>query len=176
MIAIGRLLTLCLCLTFFFAESSFSQKAFKQYTDGAGRFTFEYPSTMTVKNQGPDEVKIYHPAATLRISAFVQDRPKKSPPKAEAVADLFEKLKQEMKDCTVIEQGKLAGLDGAQGYNIYSFRDHRGMELVQLVQYFIAEDRVLQMIISDRTEGFKNLEKVIRKIHNSLKILNPKLK
>ncbi len=131
---------------------------------------------MTVKSPGPDEVKIFHPAATFRISAFVQDRSKKSTPKAEDVTDLFEKLKQEMKDCTVLEQGKLAGLDGVQGYNIYSFKDHRGMELVQLVQYHIAEDRVLQMIISDRTEGFKNLEKVIRKIHNSLKVLNTKLR
>jgi hypothetical protein len=32
------------------------------------------------------------------------------------------------------------------------------------------------MVISDRTEGFKNLEKVIRKIHNSLRVLNPKLR
>lgn len=159
-----------------FAGSSFAQNAFKQYADPGRRFAFDYPSTMTVKNQGPDEVKIFHPAATLRISVFVQDRPKKSPPKAEVVADLFEKLKQEMKDCTVLEQGKIAGLDGAQGYNIISFKDHRGIQLVQLVQYYIAEDRLLQMIISDRTEGFKNLEKVIRRIHNSLKILNPKLK
>ncbi len=134
MTVLGRLLAVSLLLTLLLGESAFGQNAFKQYTDPGRRFSFEYPATMTVKSPGPDEVKIFHPAATFRISAFVQDRAKKSTPKAEDVTDLFEKLKQEMKDCKVLEQGKLAGLDGVQGYNIYYFKDHRGMELVQLVQ------------------------------------------
>lgn len=164
------------CLAFLFVGNSFGEDTFKHYIDPERRFVLDYPPTMTVKSLGQDEVKIFHPNATLRISIFVQDRPKKSVPKAEAVADLFAKLKQEMKDSTVLEHGKLAGIEGAQGYTVYSFKDHRGMQLVQLVQYYIADDRVFQMIISDRPEGFKNLEKVIRKIHNSLKILNPSLK
>ncbi len=168
--------TVSLCLGVLLAGTSFGEDGFKHYVDPARRFVFDYPQTMSVKNTGPDEVKIYHPNATLRISVFVQDRPKKSAPKAEAVAALLAKLKQDLKSCTVLEQGKLAGLEGAQGYNIYSFKDHRGLQLVQLVQYYIAEDRVFQMIISDRTEGFKNLEKVIRKIHQSLRILSPSLK
>jgi len=166
----------CFCLTPLFADPSFGQSAFKEYTDPGRRFSFEYPATMTVQTSNPDEVKIFHPGATLRITVFIQDRPKKSAPKAEAVTELFEKLKQEMKDSKVLEQGKLPGLDGAQGYTVFSYRDHRGLELVQLVQYYIAEDKILQMIVSDRTEGFKNLEKVIRKIHASLRILNPKLR
>lgn len=169
-------IAISLCLSFLFAGNSFGEDAFKHYIDPERRFVFDYPPTMTVKSLGQDEVKIFHPNATLRIGIFVQDRPKKSVPKAEAVADLFAKLKQEMKDCRVLEQGKLAGLDGAQGYTVYSFKDHSGMQLVQLVQYYVADDRVFQMIISDRPEGFKNLEKVIRKIHNSLRILNPRLK
>jgi hypothetical protein len=47
---------------------------------------------------------------------------------------------------------------------------------VQLVQYYVTEDRLLQMIISDRPEGFRNLQKVIRQIHQSLRIMKPALK
>jgi hypothetical protein len=166
---------LMLALSVVISGTVSGQDGFTKYADPAGRFTFDYPTTMTLKTAGENEVKIFHPAATLRISVFIQDRQKKGPVTAETVADLFRKLKQEMKDSSILEEGKIKGLDGTQGYTILLYKDHRGLQLVQLVQYYIADERVLQMVISDRTEGFKNLEKVIRKIHNSLKILKPSL-
>lgn len=173
---ITRATFLMIVLSMAFSGTASGQDGFSKYVDPAGRFTFDYPTSMTLKTVGENEVKIFHPGATLRISVFIQERQKKSPVTAETIADLFRKLKQEMKDSSVLEEGKIKGLDGTQGYTILLYKDHRGLQLVQLVQYYIAEERVLQMVISDRTQGFKNLEKVIRKIHNSLKILKPSLK
>ena len=92
------------------------------------------------------------------------------------LAVLKKRLQEEMKNVSVLGEGKLANLKGSQGYVAVSFTDKKGTQLVQMVQYDVSEDRFLQMTISDRPEGFKNLETVIRKIHQSLKILNPKLK
>ncbi len=150
---------------------------FTKYIDPEQRFSFDYPSTMKVHTAGNDEVRITHPGATLRITVLIEKRRRTATASAELLLDAFKKtLKAEMKDAAVLEEGKLPGLEGSQGYIVCSFTDLRGIKLVQLVQYYVTEDRVLQMIISDRPEGFKNLEKVIRKIHQSLRILNPKLK
>ena len=78
-----------------------------------------------------------------------------------------------MKGASIVEEGKLPGSGDSQGYLICSFLDQRGIKHVQLVQWFVGEERVLQMIVSDRARGFRNLEKVIRKIHRSLTIGNP---
>ncbi|MEJ2715564.1 MAG: hypothetical protein P8182_00235 [Deltaproteobacteria bacterium] len=154
-----------------------SQSGYKKYEDPLGRFSFEYPATMKVTATSPDHVKVTHPKATLRINIFIQKRPRKRDPRVRPVLEALKRaLKQDMKDASVIEEGKLRGPGDRQGYLICSFRDQRGIKYVQLVHYAVSEDRLLQMIISDRPRGFKNLEKVIRKIHHSLKIHNPKLK
>lgn len=132
---------------------------------------------MQVVAPNPDEVKVSHPKATLRITLFIEERPKKAVPTSQALLDTIKKrLKDELKGATILEEGTLPGIKGAQGYVICFFKDRRDMELVQLLQYYVTEDRLLQMIISDRPEGFKNLQKVIRQIHQSLKILKPDLK
>lgn len=152
------------------------ESGFTRYMDPEQRFSFDYPSTMKVRASGNDEVKVTHPGATLRITVLVEKRRQTATASAELLLDAFKKtLKAEMKDAAVLEEGKLAGLEGSQGYIVCSFKDLRGIQLVQLVQYYVTKDRVLQMTISDRPEGFKNLEKVVRKIHQSLRILNPKL-
>ena len=164
--------------TFLAAGTSLAiQEGFKQYNDPRGRFTFDYPATMQVTAPRADEVKISHPKATLRITLFVEERPKKAVPTAAVLLDTMKKkLKDELKGSSILEEGTLPGLKGAQGYVICFFKDSRNLELVQLLQYYVTEDRVLQMIISDRPEGFKNLQKVIKQIHQSLKIIKPDLK
>jgi len=150
---------------------------YKQYSDPLRRFSFDYPATMNLAPKGADEVKITHPGATLRITVFVEKRPRKAAPDAQGLLEAFKsKLKEEMKDVSILEEGKLKGLEGSQGYLICSFKDGRGIRLVQLIQYYVSEERVLQFIISDRPQGFKNLEEVIRRVHGSLKVANPNLK
>ena len=160
------------------SDHVFAQEAlYKQYVDPAGRFSFEYPGTMKLEATSNNEVKIYHPAASFRISVFVEQRQGKSNLTADVLlAALKKRLQEEMKNVSVLGEGKLAGLQGSQGYVAVSFTDKKGTQLVQMVQYYVSEDRFLQMTMSDRPEGFKNLETVIRKIHQSLKILKPKLK
>lgn len=154
-----------------------ADEGYARYNDPERRFTFDYPATMKVTSQNPDELKISHSGATLRIAVFVEKRTAKGPPNAEVHLEaLKKKLKEEAKDVAILEEGKSLGMPGAQAYLICSFRDQRGIQLVQLVQYYVAEDTLLRMIISDLPQGFANLEKVIRKVHHSLKILNPKLK
>ena len=181
---IGRLLRILISLLLgslqvgiLTASALAADSGFARYADPEQRFSFDYPATMKVRAAGNDEVKVTHPGATLRITVLVEKRRRTASASAELLLDAFKKtLKAEMKDAAVLEEGKLAGLEGSQGYIVCSFKDLRGIQLVQLVQYYVTEDRVLQMTISDRPEGFKNLEKVVRKIHQSLKILNPKLK
>jgi hypothetical protein len=165
-------------MCWFASDQAFGQEAlYKLYVDPAGRFSFEYPATMKLESTGNDEVKIYHPAASFRISVFVEQVRGKSNLTAQVLlAALKKRLQEEMKDVSVLGEGKLAGLQGSQGYVAVSFTDKKSVRLVQMVQYYVAEDRFLQMTISDRPEGFKNLETVIRKIHQSLKIMKPKLK
>ncbi len=165
-------------MSWFASDHVFGQEAlYKQYIDPAGRFSFEYPATMKLETVSNDEVKIYHPAASFRISTFVGQIQGKSKLTADLLlAALKKRLQEEMKNVSVLGEGKLAGLQGSQGYVAVSFTDKKGVGLVQMVQYYVADDRFLQMTISDRPEGFKNLEIVIRKIHQSLKILKPKLK
>jgi len=154
-----------------------SEKGFKQYVDPAKRFAIDYPAAMKVAAVRLDEVKIFHPEASLRINVFIDQRPGKAAADAGSLLAAFKKnLKDEMKAASVIEEGKLPGLEGSQGYVICSFKDGRGITMVQLVQYYVAAEKLLQLIISDRPEGFRNLGEVIRKIHRSLKILSPSLK
>lgn len=152
-------------------------EGFKQYADPQGRFAFEYPATMRVQVVSQNEVKVLHPGATLRITVFVEERPHRSVPEAKVLLEAFKKkLQEEMKEPKVLEEGVLPGLQGSQGYVVCVFRDRRDLQLVQLVQYYVTEDRLLQMIISDRPEGFRNLQEVIRQIHSSLRITKPALK
>lgn len=153
------------------------EPGFKQYTDPSRRFILDYPATMRVSAPSVNEVIIYHPRATLRVRIFVEKRPRKTVADAKTVLETFKrKLKEEKKDVTILEEGTLPGLEGSQGYLICSFKNRKGISLVQLVQYFVTQDRLLLLIISDRVEGFKNLAAVIRKIHRSLRIVDPKLR
>ena len=108
---------------------------------------------------------------------FVESRPRKTAPSAEAFLAAFTKrLEEEMKEVSILEKGKLPGLAGSQAYVISAFKDKRGLQFVHLVQYYVTQERMLQMIVSERPTGFRNLLDVIRKIHQSLKILSPELK
>lgn len=166
------------CLLMLPPATGLAQDAlYKHYTDPEGRFGFDYPSTMKVQTPSNDEVKVYHPGAGFRITVFVEKSPGKSKLTASNLLAASKKqLEEEAREVSVIGQGKLPGIDGSQGYIVVSFRDARGTRLVQMVQYYVADDRFLQMTIADRAEGYKNLEPVVQKVHNSLKILKPQLK
>ncbi len=158
-------------------DSSGQDPLYRQYLDPAGRFSFEYPATMKLEMVSNDEVRVYHPAASFRISVFLEQRQGKRNLTAETMLAILKKrLQEEMKNVSVLGQGKLPDLSGSQGYIAVSFTDKKGIQLIQMVQYYVSEDRFLQMTISDRPAGFKNLETVIRKVQQSLKILKPKLK
>jgi hypothetical protein len=150
---------------------------YKQYTDPGRRFLFDYPATMSVRSAAPDEVLIYHPGASFRIAVYVERRKTKSGRTAQDLLNAFKKeLEKENKDVSVLGEGKLEGLSGSQGFVVVSFKDQKGTQLVQLVQYYVTENGLLQMTISDRPWGFKNLEPVIKKVHQSLRIIDPTLK
>jgi hypothetical protein len=150
--------------------------AFKIYKDPLGRFSLKFPTTMKVRQISPDEVNIYHPKASFRINISIEKSLKKGKPDAGAFIKAFKQnLKLETKDPKIIKEGEAPGIKGAQAYIIYSYTDKRGIRLTQLCQYYSTESRFLQLIITDRAEGFKNLESVISEIHASLKILKPNL-
>lgn len=153
-----------------------AEPGFTQYTDPGRRYMFDYPATMKVQASNPDEVKIFHPGATLRITVFIETRPRATSAGAEDLLAAFnKKLKEEMKDVSIMQEGKLEHLEGSQAYLICTFKNRKGIRLVQLVQYYVTRDRLLQMTISDLPQGFKNLWPVIDKIHRSLRIINPDL-
>ena len=159
------------------AHAAADEAAYKQYTDPRRRFLFDYPATMRVKSVGPDDVQIFHPAASFRISVFVEKRAEKPGLTADNLLTALKKeLAKQSKDFSVLGEGKLDGVPGSQGYVVVSFLDKRGTQLVQLVQYYVAANRWLQMTISDRPWGFKNLEPVIKRVHQSLRIIDPALK
>lgn len=174
---VGSVLLLFLLIAAPGGDADGSEAGYKRYSDPSNRFSFDYPATMDLTAVNPDEVKISHKGATLRINVFVEKRTRKGKLAVEPLLEAFKsRLKQEMKEASILEQGKLPGSDESQGYIVCSFRDQRGMTYVQLVQYFVTEDRVVQMIISDRPKGFTNLEAVIRKVHASMKIDRDKFK
>jgi len=131
---------------------------------------------MKVSESKTGDVTVHHPGASLVIRIVIEKRPQTTITDAKALLLAFKtKLKEENKDAAILEEGKLPGLEGSQGYLICSFKNRKGIHVVQLVQYYVAKDRFLLLIISDRLEGFKNLADVIRKIHGSLRIIDPKL-
>ena len=159
------------------AHAASDEAPYKQYTDPGRRFLFDYPATMKVKSVGPDEVQIFHPGASFRISVYIERRKNKPGRTAQDLLTALKKeLEKENKDVSVLGEGKLEGIPGSQGYVVVSFRDKKGTQLVQLVQYYVAQYGCLQMTISDRPWGFKNLEPVIKKVHQSLRIIDPTLK
>jgi hypothetical protein len=170
------LIQLCFWILIWTNHEVLAQEGFRQYSDAQGRFVLSYPATMQVEASNPDQVRISHSKATLRITLVIEKRPRKAVPDVNALFDAFKKkLKEDTVDSSIFEEGKLPGLEGAQGYLICSFKDGRGARVVQLVQYYLTEEHLLQMIIADRPEGFVNVEKVIRQIHRSLRVLRSKL-
>lgn len=169
-----------LLLTVFFLVSSnvlATSNAFVPYKDSLGRFSLDFPGTMQVQAKNPDDVLIFHPNATFRINILIEKRPKKVQPDATAFMNAFkENLKQEAKQSEILKEGRSTSIDGAQAYLIYTFTDKRGIRMMQLCQFYATEDLFLQLIINDRAEGFKNLEQVISRIHESFRILKPDLK
>ncbi|MBI5569484.1 MAG: hypothetical protein HY914_06015 [Desulfomonile tiedjei] len=175
------LLLLCFaaisCLPVFAASPAKQDKAYKTYVDPQRRFSFEYPATMSVKSPNPNEVRVLHPQASFRIAVFVEERSGKTPLSADQLLEaLTKKLQEEKKDVSVLQHGKLPKLAGSQAYLVASFKEPNGMEFVQLVQYYVAPDRILQMTLSDRPQGFANLASVIKRVHSSLRILAPALR
>ena len=160
-----------------FVIAANNKEAFRNYTDKLKRFSIKIPVTMKVEEIGPDEIRIYHPNATLRINIAIDKRLKKTRPNAAAFFEAFKQnLKLETRQLEVLKEAKLKNLPGEQAYVIYAFTDKRGIRLMQLYQYYATQDRFFQLSITDRIEGFKNLEKIISEIHGSLKILKPDLK
>jgi len=150
--------------------------AFKTFKDPLNRFSIKFPATMKVQDSNPDEIRIYHPNATFRIKISVEKRLKKGPPDATAFINAFKQnLKLETKQPEILKEGRSKTIKGTQAYLICEFTDKRGIRLMQLCQYYSTEDRFLQLIIMDRVEGFKNLEKIISEIHDSFTILKPDL-
>ena len=153
-----------------------SESQYTQYVDSEGRFRFEYPTTMTVQRHGPDYVSVFHPKASLRISVFIENRQSKSTVQVKPFLDaLKNQLVKEHALVKVLEEGHLPGPKNRQGYLICYYIDKKGSKYVQLVQYYVTKRRILQMVISDRPKGFKNLQAVIRKIHHSLRVNEQKL-
>ena len=162
-------------------DASGAEGQYARYSDPQNRFSFSYPATMKVEKPSPDEVKIYHPGATLRINVFVEKRTQKqadkpSAPQAQPLLEALKvRLKHEITDATILEEGHLPGSKDRQGYLICYFVDRKATKHVQLVQYFVTERSLLQMVISDHPVGFKNLQEVIRKVHGSLEVKQDKL-
>ncbi len=133
---------------------------------------------MQVQTTGRNEVKVFHPGATLRITVFVEAR--KASEKVDVkpfLEALKKKLKDEKTEASILKEGKHLGIeDDSQGYIVCAFKDERGLLWVQLVQCFLTKDRTIQLIISDRAEGFRNLLKVIARVHESFTIATPKPK
>jgi hypothetical protein len=171
---------ICLtCITLLICSSKIlasSPEAFNVYKDPLGRYSLKYPSTMKVQDSNPNEALIFHPDATFRISIAIEKRIKKGPPNVAGFLEAFKKnLKLETRDLEILKEGKSSNIEGAQAYLSYAFTDKRGIRLVQLCQYYASETSFLQLIISDKQEGFKNLEPIIWEIHKSLRILKPTL-
>ncbi len=148
------------------------EEGFKRYTDPGHRFSFDYPATMQARAVGKDEVRVFHPGATLRIAVVAEKRSSNQKPN---VKPLLEAIKQEMaketKDFSVLKEGKHPGSDDdSQGYLVCAYKNDRGWWWVSLVQYFVTKDWTLQLTISDRDEGFKNVLKIIAVIHESFTV------
>jgi hypothetical protein len=170
-------LVFCQCALISHARGEKDRAAFTQYRDPAGRFFFSYPATMTVKRMGPDHVKVYHSSAGLRINVFVENRRRRMDPKVAPLLAAFKmRLKQEMKGARILKEGRLRGSDESEGFVLCTFRDKRGIRHVQLVQYVVGSSHIVQMIISDRPEGFRNLSKIILQIQRSLNVVKSRLK
>lgn len=153
------------------------QEGYKKFVDPSGRYALEYPATMHTESVNADEIKFIHPEASLRITIIVQPRAQKGIIDEQALLNsLKQNLAENSQEASIVEEGRLPGMPGKQGYFVCSFKDKRGVKVMQLVQYYVSNDKVLQLIISDRPQGFINVEKVIRRIHRSLKVLKPDLK
>ncbi len=155
--------------------SDVGEEGFRTFVDSRGRFSIKYPATMSVESPTPDELNIFHPSASLRISLDIIKRPKKSSRDTKAFMEAIKRnLKEEFKDSTVLKEGNPSS-DSSQQYLVCSFTDKRGVKLTQLTQVYLADEHILQLMITDRPEGFKNLMSVIDRISNSLRILKPSL-
>jgi len=161
-----------------FAHTSLhaAQQGYEKYVDPARRFSFDYPASMSCNRVTDDEVKFSHPSASLRIAILVEPRQNRKPIDSKALLESFKKnLHDTSKDAAVLEEGRLPDIPGTQSYLVCSFKDKNDRKIMQLVQYYVSKDRMFQMIISDRPQGFLNVEKVIRHVHRSLKIIKPSL-
>ncbi len=59
------------------AHAASVEAASTRSTDPGRRFLFDYPGTMKVKSIGPDEVQVFHPGASFRISVYIERRKNK---------------------------------------------------------------------------------------------------
>ncbi|MFH0825322.1 MAG: hypothetical protein V2B18_21430 [Pseudomonadota bacterium] len=177
---VGKLTLICIiawcCMAAAPEKNPASKDPFTRYKDPGGRFSFEYPNTMTPRNSDPDEVTLFHPKAGLRISVFVEKRRTKGPAQVKPLIEALKKgTGEDGKSVEVLKEGKLPGWSDAQGYVVCTFKARKDLELVQMIQYYVSGTHILQMIVSDRPEGFKNLVQVIERIHRSLRVVEGKI-
>ncbi len=157
-------------------SSQAAQQGYNKYVDPGGRFSLDYPSAMTCDQVSADEVKFSHSAASLRIAIIVEPRQDKKPVDSRALIESFKQnLHKNATDSAILEEGSLPHIPEPQGYIVCTYKDKKGRKIMQLVQFYVSKDKMLQMIISDRPQGFFNVEKVIRHVHRSLKIMKPDL-
>jgi hypothetical protein len=144
---------------------------FRTYRDPGGRYSFDYPRTMQVDKPTPNAVRVFHPKATLRIWVFLESRKGTRSTAVKPLIEAFkERLDRQMSDVRILEEGSLFPKQASEGFVICNFTDRRGITLTQLVQYFLTSRTIIQLVISDRPQGFKNLEPVIRRIHRSVRV------
>lgn len=149
---------------------------YKRHVDPAGRYTLEYPATMDARFNGPDELVISHPKAPFRIYLIIVDRRKGNPPDArELLKAMAKQLEKEVGRIRILDAKAPINGDKRQGYAIFQFKNSRGVDLTQLAHCYAAKNKVLQLIISDRSKGYENIKPVVEKVHKSLKILSEDL-
>jgi hypothetical protein len=150
---------------------------YKRHSDPKGRYSLEYPATMNARLQGPDQLAISHPKAPFRIYVFIENRKQKGTPNAASLLKkLAKNLEKELGKIEILDAKSPVKGDKRHGYAIFRFSNSRGVDITQLVHYFVAKDRALQLIISDRSKGYENVKPVVEKVHKSLKIINNNLK
>lgn len=151
--------------------------SFTRFMDPKARYQLQYPATMEIEFNGPDQVKIFHPKVAFRIHVFIEKRRQPGKPDASALlTSLAGRLEKEMGKIEILDAKSPIKGDKRHGYAVFRFKNSRGVDLTQLVRYFVAKDRVLQLIISDKSKGYANIKPVFHKTVNSLKIFKETLK
>ncbi len=177
-ILIGFLYFITISITFYpLCNIHADEGSFKRFIDPKARYELQYPATMEIEFNGPDQVRIFHPRAPFRIHVFIEKRRQPGKPDSTALlTSLAGRLEKEMGKIEILDAKSPIKGDKRHGYAVFRFKNSRGVDLTQLVRYFVAKDRVLQLIISDKSKGYANIKPIFDKTCNSLKIFKESLK